>query len=271
MPAPSTDDLDLATHAAREAGELLRREFGRRLGVDYKSPDQPVTEADRGADRLLHSILREARPSYGWWAEESEAERLDPELPIWVVDPLDGTRNFVEERPEFAVCVGLLVRGTPQLGVVYNPMGQKMYSALRRGPAMCDGVEIAAAGSGERALKLAASWTELEDGRLDRLGGSWDIVTLGSTALKMTAVAEGSVDAYVSVGRKEIWDVCAGAAIAEAAGAVCLDLEGAPLQWGLGFEARDGLIVAGRSARSRIDEIRWALKQETSARKGEPC
>lgn len=247
-------DLALAISAAREAGALLVRAFGRDQPVEYKSADQPVTDADRAADRFLHDALRAPRPEYGWVAEESGMEPGKKGAPTWVVDPLDGTRNFVEGRPEFAVCIGLLTAGTPALGVVYNPVTDEVYSAVRGGPAKRNGDPIRAATSGPPVL--AASWWELEQQRLlDTFQDDWRIVRKGSTALKMMMVAEGSAAAYVSRGPKAVWDVCGPRVIAEAAGALVVNAGGEPLTWRRWNQLIDGLIVVAPAVRNRLEEI----------------
>ncbi|MEX2582443.1 MAG: 3'(2'),5'-bisphosphate nucleotidase CysQ [Gemmatimonadota bacterium] len=263
-------DLRLAVSAARAAGDILLESFGKRLDVDYKRADQPVTEADRAADRFLRRTLLGERPAYGWLAEESGSVEAGASAPVWVVDPLDGTSNFIEDRPEFAVCVGLLDRGTPMLGVVYNPVSGALYSAMRGGEALFGDAPIAVASPPAVPPRLVASWTEMDDGLLERFRPAWRVVTVGSTALKMMSVAEGAADAYVSFGRKEIWDVCAATVIAEAAGADVLDLDGRPLVWHNDFGPLDGLIVVSRSLGADIQEIvRLAKSPGTTPEQGE--
>src|SRR5262249_17965162 len=99
--------------------------------VRFKSPDQPVTDADLAADRILHEMLLGARPEYGWLSEETRdsPERLGRER-LWVVDPIDGTNSFVLGIPEFAVSIGLVDRGRPVIGVVYNPATDELYHAV---------------------------------------------------------------------------------------------------------------------------------------------
>lgn len=248
-------DLALAVEAARGAGAIVRSAFGHTHAVNYKSADQPVTAVDLEADRFLHSYLLQSRPGYGWLSEESRVEASIGSAPTWVVDPLDGTSNFLEGRPEFAICIGLVERGTPVLGVVYNPMSGTLYTALRGGPACRDDVSVRAATWPAETPELVVSWAELHAGRLGNLTPGWKISTLGSTSLKMTRVAEGGADAYVSVGPKEVWDLCAGIVIAHAAGATVTTLSGEPLP-ALDRPGRvDGLIVVGREGEAAIGRI----------------
>lgn len=126
-------DLVLALDAARAAAEVVRSYIGRNLGVRHKSPDQPLTEADLAADRLLRERLLAARPDYGWLSEETadSEERLGRQS-VWIVDPIDGTRSFIAGRPEFSISVGLAVNGTPRVGVIVNPAPSRRECALAR-------------------------------------------------------------------------------------------------------------------------------------------
>ena len=111
-------ELDLATRAARAAGEAVMRSFRTEQEVHYKSPGQPLTEADLEADRLLRTLLVGERPEYGWLSEVTadSPERLQRQR-VWVVDPIDGTNSFVQGRAEFVVSVGLVDGGRAVLGV----------------------------------------------------------------------------------------------------------------------------------------------------------
>src|SRR5690606_14444490 len=122
-------DVDLALGAARGAGALVRHAFGGRIAVAYKSGGQPVTAVDVEADRYLREVLGGARPAYGWISEESDPRTWRSGERVWIVDPLDGTGNFVAGSPEFAVSIGLVERGTPVVGVVYYPVADWMYHA----------------------------------------------------------------------------------------------------------------------------------------------
>lgn len=248
-------DLALAVHAARGAGAIVRNGFGQTHTIDYKSADQPVTAVDLEADRFLHATLLQSRPGYGWLSEESRVEAAIGSAPTWVVDPLDGTSNFLEGRPEFAICIGLVERGTPVLGVVYNPMSDTLFSAIRGGPACRDDVPVQATAWPAEAPELVVSWAELHAGRLGSFAPGWKLSTLGSTSLKMMRVAEGSADAYVSVGPKGVWDLCAGVVIAHAAGATVATLSGEPLPPLDRPGQITGLIVVGRAGEAAIGRI----------------
>ncbi|MGA2412246.1 MAG: inositol monophosphatase family protein, partial [Candidatus Binataceae bacterium] len=117
-------ELDAAKTAARAAGEILRgyyRDGG--YQVDSKGRDNPVTTADFDADRKLKELLHGGFPNYGWLSEETadDGERLKCRR-AWIVDPLDGTKEFIKGIPEFVIAIGLAVEGVPVMGVSYNPI-----------------------------------------------------------------------------------------------------------------------------------------------------
>ena len=153
-------ELELAILAARAAGEAVMRAFRTDAEVRYKGPEQPVTDADLAADRIIHQVLLEGRPDYGWLSEETRdsPDRLSRRR-LWVVDPIDGTNSFVKGRAEFAICVGLVDGGRPVIGVVFNPATGELYHAVERGGAFLNGAPIHVSGTDETAeARAPPSW-----------------------------------------------------------------------------------------------------------------
>ena len=131
-----------AIAATREAGALTLQYFGGPLEVAYKDRNDPLTAADLQADAYLKKALRDLRPDCGWLSEETvdDRQRLAKEA-VWIVDPIDGTREFVEGIPEYVVAVALVEGGEPTLAVIYNPAQDEIFAAVtgggtfRNGPA----------------------------------------------------------------------------------------------------------------------------------------
>jgi len=214
-------DLELAVRAAREAGRVVMAAFRTDAEVRYKSPEQPVTDADLAADRILHEMLLGGRPDYGWLSEETKDSpaRLS-KARLWVVDPIDGTNSFVKGRAEFAICVGLVDQGRPVIGVVFNPASGELYHAVAGGGAYLNGAPIHVLFTDEtaEARTLFASRWEMGRGELDHFAEPWRVRPMGSTAYKMAKVADGTADVFVSSGPKNEWDVAAAAVIVTEAG-----------------------------------------------------
>ncbi|HEX8694855.1 MAG TPA: 3'(2'),5'-bisphosphate nucleotidase CysQ [Longimicrobium sp.] len=239
-------DLDLAIRAARAAGEAVLPSFHDTPEVRYKSPEQPVTDADLAADRILHDALLGERPEYGWLSEETKdsPERLGKER-LWVVDPIDGTNSFVKGFAEFAVSVGLVDRGRAVLGVVFNPATGELYHAAAGGGAFLNGrpIRVSATGGDADVRTLLASRSEIRRGDFEHYPEGWEVSPLGSTAYKMAKVAEGAGDVFVSGGPKNEWDVCGAEVIVAEAGGRVTSLVGEPLRYNRPDPAWRGVVA----------------------------
>jgi myo-inositol-1(or 4)-monophosphatase len=228
-------DLDLAVRAARAAGREVMKHFRGGGEVRYKSADQPVTEADLAADRMLRETLLGERPDYGWLSEETadSPDRLG-RARVWLVDPIDGTRSFVDGVAEFAVSVGLAVDGQSVVGVVYNPATDELYHASLGGGAFRNGapIRVAAGPAGPAGPPVAlASRSEIRRGEFDELREEWEVRPYGSTTCKMVKVADGSAHLFLSRGPKSEWDVCAADLVVREAGGGVTDAEGRELRY----------------------------------------
>jgi myo-inositol-1(or 4)-monophosphatase len=247
-------DLDLALDAVREVGKELLPAFRDGQEVRYKGPEQPVTDADLLADRRLHELLVGARPGYGWLSEETKdsPERLTRSR-VWVVDPIDGTNSFVKGYPEWAVSVGLAVRGQAVVGVVYNPAAAELFHAARGRGAFLNGLPIRVS-TGERGQAGPLVWasrSEMRRGEFDAFEG-WSISPLGSTAYKMAKVADGAGDVFVSRGPKSEWDVCGAAVVVNEAGGRVTDINGRALSFNRPHPAVDGIVATNGHLHDRL-------------------
>ena len=146
-PDTATPDLDadfaLLTAAVREAGALALRHFGGDVRVWRKKHGEPVSEADIAVNDLLRERLSGSRPGYGWLSEESDDDpaRLEAQC-VWMADPIDGTRAFLNGTPEFTVSVALVVAGEPAAAIVFNPASDEFFAALRGRGASLNGEAI---------------------------------------------------------------------------------------------------------------------------------
>ncbi|HEY5879917.1 MAG TPA: inositol monophosphatase family protein [Nakamurella sp.] len=218
--------LDLAMRGARAAGRELMNRYGKVEGLTTKSSaTDPVTDADRSAESTLVKLITSERPDDGLLGEEG-AERESANGIRWVIDPLDGTVNYLYELDNFAVSIAAEDQEGALVGVVHNPVTKRTFHAVRGVGASVDGRPLRvndpvpmhrallATGFGYDAEIRRQQGTLL--GRL--LPQVRDIRRIGSAALDLCAVASGSVDAYFEEGVKA-WDVAAGGLIAQEAGA----------------------------------------------------
>ncbi len=212
-----------------------------------KHDSSPVTRADRESDSLLKRELRELEP-VGWLSEETSdsQERLGEDR-LWVVDPLDGTKEFMKGWPEYSVAVALVEKGDPLLGVVHNPATGDVFSAARGLGAFRNGRGIRVR-EGDRLL---ASRSEVRRGEFEPFGEAWDVQPVGSIQYKLALVAAGEAAVTFSRGPKHEWDVCAGALIVAEAGGLATDLFGDRLRFNQPFPKVKGILAGASGAYAR--------------------
>jgi len=252
MPELSLDrELNLARQLALAAGEVALRYFGQPLPVERKEGGEPVTRADREANEVIVGELAREFPGDGILAEETPDDgSRRSRARVWMVDPIDGTRDFIRGRDGFAVMIGLCAQGAPVLGVVYQPVGARLYTAVRgRGAWLAVGegrpARIQVSPVREPAqIRLVASKSHREpviDAVRARLGIQ-DELNVGSVGLKLGLIARGDRDLYVNPSSKSsAWDTCAPEAILDEAGGRLSDLRGQPLR----YDAEDIRHLAG--------------------------
>ncbi len=246
-------ELQTAQEAARRAGQILLRyrERGARYGWKQSNRDgflnyEVVSEADVEVDAALRETLLGAFPEDGWLSEE---QHDDPHAPggrlkrerVWIVDPLDGTREFLQGIPEYAVSIALTVRGEPVLGVVYNPAADEIYAAAT--PSADDRFALDPAQTLRDSFMLAGRG-EWRFGDLPPVPDGTKLMPVGSIAYRMALLATGTGCLIFTVGRRREWDVAAGAALLSAAGATVTDVHGRPLRFNQPETEVDGLIAA---------------------------
>jgi myo-inositol-1(or 4)-monophosphatase len=240
--------IERVIDAARAAGEAIQAvQRATSKGVTTKSDSSPVTDADRAADALLRERLS-AIEDVAWLSEESadDKSRLGKSR-LWIVDPLDGTKEFVEGVPQYAVAIALVEGTSPVLAVIHNPASGHTFSAERSKGAFLDGKPIRA----RSGTVLLASRSEMKRGEFEPFT-DWTLNPVGSIALKLGMIGAGEAAATVSRGPKWEWDVCAGALIVEEAGGVVTDMFGQPLRFNNSFPKVKGVVAGVRDAHARL-------------------
>ncbi|MGH9161188.1 MAG: 3'(2'),5'-bisphosphate nucleotidase CysQ [Vicinamibacteraceae bacterium] len=261
--------------AAEAAGRCIERARAEGLGVATKSDLSPVTRADHEADALLRERLLTLVPA-GWLSEETadNPERLTQPL-LWVVDPLDGTKEFIGGIPEYAVAIALVEDAQPVLSLVHNPARGDTYWAVRDQGAFLTPAHTAG-GNGQadpqriRAAEgrnLLASRSECRSGEFEPFQAAWQITSMGSIAYKLAQVASGSAAVTFSRGPKHEWDVCAGALLVAEAGGRVTDVFGEPLRFNQPFPKVKGILAGAPDAYA--DALQELARIGASARMNE--
>jgi myo-inositol-1(or 4)-monophosphatase len=231
-----TGDLALAERAARAAGDVLMSYFGRAAeGLDVKSsPTDPVSDADREAEEAIHGIIAAERPGDGIIGEEG-ARTAAANGRTWIVDPLDGTVNFLYGMRAWAVSIALEDPDGLSVGVVFNPVDEECFVAARGEGARLDGrpIHVSGCASLDRAM-VATGFSYVAEHRARQaetlvrlLPAVRDVRRAGAAALDLAYVACGRVDAFYERGLKR-WDEAAGRLLVDEAGGVVNDLDGEP-------------------------------------------
>lgn len=213
--------LNSARFAAVQAGKKIMKYFETDLDVRHKSYRNPVTDADLDADKIIHDLLTDTYPDFGWLSEETKdsPDRLSKEF-TWVVDPLDGTKEFIEGVPHFVVSIGLVQNGNPVLGVLYNPVTEEMFHAVRGNGTYYNDKEV------QCSQKENMDQVDIVVSRSEIRAGLWENYTqtfqsrseIGSVAYKLGLVASGKFEFFATLKPKNEWDICAGQIILTEAG-----------------------------------------------------
>jgi len=229
--------IDFIQDLAREAGQVLLSHFREdaELLKQRATAKEAATRYDRLSDELIIRRIRDEYPSHGLLTEESGRIKGDPDW-LWIVDSLDGTGNFANSNPMFAVCIVLMHKGHLYLGSVYAPAIDEFYFALKGGGAYLNDNKINVSDVSEVSQSYflyceGGSKDRAYTGKLlDRVyPGVKDIRKLGSAGLETAWVAAGRIEAYYTTDI-EAWDVAAGALLVEEAGGRVTDFEGNPWQ-----------------------------------------
>ncbi len=225
--------LETAIVAARLGGQRAMEELGF-IKVSIKNNNELVTQADARCQQIIVNRIKETYPDHGFIAEEGDQGKIlkqsprGAELLWWVIDPIDGTNNFAHQMLFFTVSIAVMYEGRPVVGVIFEPATDSMFTAVKGGEAQLNGRRITAGEEKMDAFSSVGLDSHFDDGVP---GWAREIMqktrfrNLGTTALQLAYVAKGSLIATI-VNRPKLWDIAAGALIAEAAGAVVSDWQG---------------------------------------------
>jgi myo-inositol-1(or 4)-monophosphatase len=253
MLQPLTDALE---GVVREAGALAHKAFGTRVRTWVKERDSPVSEIDIAVDRLLKERLAAIAPDAGWLSEESEdaPARLEASR-VWIVDPIDGTRSFINGRPDWTISVALVEARRPVVAALFAPVSGEFFRATAGAGATRNGTPIAATPGGAIAGARVAGPKAL----LDHLAAVAPAFTIPprihSLALRLARVADGTLDAAFASSTSHDWDLAAADLLVHEAGGALTTLGGTTLAYNGASTVHDTLVAAGLMRHQTITDL----------------
>ncbi len=245
--------IESALNAGRE---VFRAFTPGKVAAEYKSGHDPVTAADLAVDAILRKEL--FRSDEGWLSEESvdDPSRLEKKR-VWVVDPLDGTREFVEGVPEFCISIGLVESGCVVAGGICNPMTDEVFlGSISTGLTYNGAPARASQRATLNGAVILASRSETKRGEWQRFeGAGFTVRAVGSVAYKLALVSAGLADATFTLSPKHEWDIAGGAALVESGGGVVRTLDNAPLRCNNRSILVSGLLACGASLKDELTAL----------------
>ena len=241
------DLVQLSTYAIKKASDVILKYYDSSYNIKMKGKGNPVTEADIEADDILKDILMGETPDFGWLSEETRdsKSRLD-KTRVWVVDPLDGTKEFVEGVPNFVISIGLVENGKPILGTIYNPITKELFSAYKNNGTSLNGKKYTISKKDEfDIMSMLNSRSETKAKLWEPYKNYFkEIIPIGSIAYKLALVAAGKSDMVASLKPKNEWDICAGHCLINESGGKLITSLGEEIT----YNNQNTLITPGLSA-----------------------
>jgi len=251
------DVVKILLSAMRATGREILALQKSDLAITRKANNDIVTRADLLANDILKNHLATSFPDYGWLSEESidNLQRLSCQR-VWVVDPVDGTKEFAAGQPEYAISVALVENGAPVLASVFNPATDELFYAIKGRGAWLGETRLSCehVSSGDK-LMLLASRSEYQRGEWDYFEQSHEVVQVGSIAYKLALVAAGKADATFSLGPKSEWDIAAGVLLVTEAGGIVTNQRRETIIFNRKEVLVDGIVASAASVNEKIFEL----------------
>jgi myo-inositol-1(or 4)-monophosphatase len=251
-------ELAIAEQAAQEAGSMVMGLFKGKYDVHEKSKNNPVTTADLEANRIIRDKMQKSFPQDGWLSEEDadNSGRLALKR-IWVIDPIDGTKEFIEGVPQFAISIAFVVEGRPKVAIVYNPAKDRFYKAAAGQGAYLNNEAIRVSPRQDvRGASLLVSRSEPQK-RFQAFVERCDLRRVGSIAYRLAKVASGDGDGTLTFRTIHEWDICAGVLMVEEAGGKVVDGDGKTMMFNRELPKHRGVVAANTGLADGLQAL-WA-------------
>jgi len=257
-------ELAIAEQAAQEAGAAVMGLFKGKFDVREKGKNNPVTTADLEANRIIRDKVQKSFRDDGWLSEEDQDNSCRLACPrVWVVDPIDGTKEFIEGVPQFAISIAFVVEGRPKIAIVYNPAKDRFYKAAAgQGAYLNDKAIHVSPREDINGASLLVSRSEPQK-KFQVLVERCDIRRVGSIAYRLAKVAGGDGDGTLTFRTIQEWDICAGVLMVEEAGGIVVDGQGKTMHFNRELPKHSGVVAANARLASGLQAL-WADAMGTS-------
>jgi myo-inositol-1(or 4)-monophosphatase len=249
------NDAALLKAIVLEAGALALSFLQSGFDIMRKADGSDVTSADLAVDQMLREALMKARPHYGWLSEETpdDLRRLETSH-VWIADPIDGTRNFIDGKDDWCIGAGLLIDGQAAVAAIFQPRRNRFYAAIAGQGATCN--EVRLRGGDSASIMGARVMTGKTEHQRLRSHGIVEVPTSDLPYLiRLAHVAEGRLDGVLSQKSKYDWDLAPGTLLVTESGSVATALDGSALRYNAVARMQAGILAAGPQRHHALQEI----------------
>lgn len=249
-------ELDILCQAVIQAGQQAMRMAEEGFETHEKDDGSPVTSADLAVNQILEDTLLQQFPNDGWMSEESpdNSTRLKRER-VWVVDPIDGTKYFIRNIPQFSISVALVKDGAPILGVVYNPATKELFSAIAGNGLQLNGKPVQITKPAPQRLRILVNPSRIPRGQFTPYAKQADIQPMGSIAYTLALVAAGRADGTLNFDLLHEWDVAAGWLLVHEGGGTSTDASCKAIRYNQKDPVVQGIFAARHGVQQSFDTL----------------
>ena len=247
----------------REVGKRALALAQNGFDITIKPDGSQVTTADLEVDRILKDRLLNAYPEDGWLSEESpdDHQRLEKKR-TWILDPIDGTRNFISKIPEYAISIALVVDQEPVIGVIFNPATNEMFSAVKDAGAYLNDIPIRVKNTSTEKLTCLVNLSKSQQTELQALEPAMECQAFGSIAYALALQAAGRIDMTLNPGSQNEWDIAAGVLLVQEAGGTVRDRHWQPIPFNQSNTTIQGVLATRADKTSTVQKLLESLNTE---------
>ena len=249
-------EFHILCQAVKQAGQEVLRMTEEGFETHEKNDGSPVTSADLAVNHILQDILLKQFPQDGWMSEETpdDPSRLSRQR-VWIIDPIDGTKYFMRNIPQYSISVSLVQEGVPVLGVVYNPATNELFSAITGEGLQINGNPIKVTKPAPARLRILVNPSRIPQGQFKPFAKTVDLQPMGSIAYTLALIAAGRADGTINFDLLHEWDVAAGWLLVQEGGGTATDSGHHPITYNKETPEVQGILAARLGVRNAFKNV----------------